>query len=127
MYTILLVEDHAVCREPLAKLLEYEGFSVITAENGVEALQVFNDEAPVDLLLFDLIMPKMSGPKLLQAVRKDTRWQHLPAIVMTGSMDASLIAKLSELNVRDIFSKMRFSMDEQLASIRACVPAMSPR
>ena len=122
MSTILLVEDQAICREPLAKLLRYEGFNVVAASNGIEAMQILN-EHPIDLLLLDLILPKLSGLALFEKIRREPRWCELPVIVVTGVMDSSQIAHVVlELNAKEVFSKMRFSLDELLRTIRESIP-----
>jgi len=125
MFTILLVEDQAICREPLAKLLRYEGYRVLTAANGIQAITALQT-APVDLLLLDLILPKMNGLALLQQIRENEKWRSIPVIAVTGSMDSSQIARLIELRVSEIFSKMRFSIEELLASIVKHLPEAQP-
>ena len=117
---ILVVEDHAVTREPLVRLLRYEGFDAVPAANGLEALAALNAGA-VDLLLLDLMMPKMDGVKLLEAVRGDERWQKLPVIVLTATVEGSQLARVRELNVSGIITKARFELTELLDRIRQCL------
>ena len=121
MSTILVVEDQAICREPLAKLLRYEAFAVATAANGIEALQVLEHQ-PIDLLLLDLILPKLSGISLLQQLRRDERFRDLPVIALTGTMDSWLVAQVVELNAKEVFSKMRFSLEDLMKEIRKALP-----
>jgi CheY-like chemotaxis protein len=120
MSKILLVEDQAICREPLGKLLKYEGFHVTTASNGVEALSILESNA-VDLLLLDLILPKMSGLSLLEQLRADARWKQLPVIALTGSMDSFQIHRAQELRVSAVLTKMRFTVEELIANIQRCI------
>ena len=70
MKKILIVEDHAEVREPLAMLLHHEGFEARRAANGSEALALLALETP-DLILLDMIMPKMDGLTLLELLRRD--------------------------------------------------------
>jgi CheY-like chemotaxis protein len=121
MFTILLVEDQAMSRETLAALLRHEGFRVLPAQHGREGLDILEHQK-VDLVLFDLFMPKMGGVAMLEAIRADARFSSLPAIVFTGSMDSSQIAQVAELNVQEIFSKARFSIEELLARLHQCLP-----
>src|ERR1700685_3472072 len=86
MSTILTVDDTALAREAVAKLLEYEGFTVMRAEHGRDAWAMMYDNAP-DLVLLDLMMPEMDGVTLLRMIRRSNRWEHLPVVVLTGATD----------------------------------------
>ena len=69
--TILLVEDDADVRAVLAESLEANGYGVLVAENGVDALRLIDelDDEPIDLLLSDVVMPRMGGPELVRKLR----------------------------------------------------------
>jgi DNA-binding NtrC family response regulator len=77
----LLVDDDAEMRDGLAKLLGQEGFVTTTAGNGEEALQKLESWAP-DVIVTDLMMPRMDGFELLRTLRQ--RGRTIPAIVLTG-------------------------------------------
>lgn len=68
MPRILLIEDDLSIREVIQMALEYEGFAVHVAENGSDALRILENDRP-DLILLDLLMPKMNGSDFLQALR----------------------------------------------------------
>ena len=121
--SILVVDDHPVTREPLAKLLRYEGFSATCAANGVDALAELERMPPPDLILLDVLMPRMNGVDFLQAVRADPRWRDIPVIALTGVMDPNQIQRLSELGVVDIMTKAKFTVDELFERVRAHVSA----
>ena len=70
MGTILIVDDHPVTREPLAKLLRYEGYQTVCAANGAEAMAALESGSP-DLVLLDVVMPKVDGLSFLEAARHD--------------------------------------------------------
>jgi chemosensory pili system protein ChpA (sensor histidine kinase/response regulator) len=122
MKTILITEDHAEVREPLARLLQVEGFHVLTAANGAEALTVLQNITP-DLLLMDLMMPRMDGITLLQIIRHDPRWRDLPVVVLTGLVDGSLLTRARELNVSALLLKSKFKVDELFTRIRQALTA----
>lgn len=84
MATILVVDDHSPNQRLLRFILEQSHYLVVTALNGVQALERL-DEAAIDLVLTDLSMPKMDGLTLMHHVRTDTRYQTLPIIVLTAS------------------------------------------
>ncbi|NJL74414.1 MAG: response regulator [Saprospiraceae bacterium] len=80
--TILLVDDHELVRMVTSKILTKEGFHVITAENGKDALDFLQREA-IDCVLLDMEMPVMGGLETLQNIRQQG-WHQLPVIVMTA-------------------------------------------
>jgi CheY-like chemotaxis protein len=68
--TILLVEDEAQVRAIVARMLEAQGYTVLQAAHGEAALELLESAAPIDLLLTDLIMPRMGGRELAERVRE---------------------------------------------------------
>jgi len=82
-YTILLVEDQEMVRDLVTEILEDEGFKVITAYNGLNALEVTKEYTdPIDLMLTDVIMPEMNGKEL--AKRIEVEKPELKIIFMSG-------------------------------------------
>jgi nitrogen-specific signal transduction histidine kinase/CheY-like chemotaxis protein len=87
--TILLVEDEPALRKLTRAMLEREGYSVLEAVDGVDALQLLGEhDGTIDLVLSDIIMPRMGGPEL--ARRAASRWPALPFVFMSGYIDESL-------------------------------------
>ena len=118
MQTVLVIDDTALDREAIARLLEYEGFQTIRAGNGKEGWATLYDHTP-DLVLLDLMMPEMDGITFLRMVRRSDRWQDLPVIVLTGlSSDNILTKKALELGVNEIIPKASFGVDELLSRIK---------
>src|SRR4051812_15322091 len=125
MCRILVVEDTQIVREPLSRLLRGEGFHVLTAADGSEAMGVLNDlEQPVDLVLLDVLMPRMDGVAFLTAIRSDARFRELPVIGLTGVSDSGRLARLRELGVKEIVHKVRFTFDGLMEDIRRHLPVM---
>ena len=122
MRRILLVDDSAIAREPLARILSYEGYDVLAASNGLEALETLRDQS-VDLLLLDVIMPKMNGIQLLESLRQQERYKNLTVIAVTGSMDRFHLSRLRELGVTEIVIKARFKIDELLERVKCHLAA----
>jgi CheY-like chemotaxis protein len=77
---ILLVDDEAAIIENLAPFLERSGFQVITASNGEEAIAEIQSESP-ELVVSDVLMPKMDGRELLRTLRRADNW--IPVILLT--------------------------------------------
>ncbi|MEW5850074.1 MAG: response regulator [Myxococcota bacterium] len=84
MKTILVVEDEYAIMDALAALLQDEGYRVLTAAHGKEALEVMSRDKP-DVVLLDLMMPVMDGMTALQAIRADPQLRDVPVIVMSAA------------------------------------------
>lgn len=80
---VLVVEDEPGLRHALALLLGLEDYEVVTACDGLQALQTLRS-VRCDLVLTDRMMPRMDGLTLLRALRDDARLQHIPAILMSS-------------------------------------------
>jgi CheY-like chemotaxis protein len=87
--TIVLVEDDEGIRETMAALLEDEGYAVVQAANGAEALVRMRQAERVCLVLLDLWMPVMNGWQLLDAMRADERLACVPVVVVSAATDGS--------------------------------------
>jgi len=124
MSRILVVEDTQIVREPLSRLLAGEGFAVTTAADGSEAMAALTDAGspPVDLVLLDVLMPRMDGVAFLTALRADPRFRELPVIGLTGVSDTGRLARLRELGVKEIVHKVRFTFDGLMEDIRRHLP-----
>jgi CheY-like chemotaxis protein len=122
---ILVIDDHPVAREPLAKLLRYEGYDAMCAGNGVEALESMSLSRP-DLVLLDIMMPKMNGLEFLALVRADARFRDIPVIALTGSMDPKQIDRLHKLGVVEVITKARFTVEQLLEHVRTHAPQGRP-
>lgn len=96
--TVLLADDDASVLVTLRKALEYRGWRVLSARSGEEALNIAaRSEAPVDILVTDVLMPTMSGPMLAQRLRKEH--PGLPGLFMSGYLDAAHMREIGEAHV----------------------------
>lgn len=84
--TVLLVEDDLDIRDVLQDVLEGEGYDVIPAANGKQALDflTLNDPPGADLVILDLMMPMVSGWEVLEAMARDRRLSSIPVIVVSA-------------------------------------------
>lgn len=81
--TILLAEDEEVVHAIVREILETEGYTVLGARNGLEALEVCERHADsIDLLVSDVVMPELGGPQLAEEVLR--RWPEIPVVLMSG-------------------------------------------
>lgn len=81
--TIMVVDDSVTVRKVTSRFLEREGFNVITAKDGVDALQVLQETTP-DLMLLDIEMPRMDGFEVAKNMRSTQRWKRTPIIMITS-------------------------------------------
>jgi CheY-like chemotaxis protein len=81
--TVLVVDDDAEIREVLIHLLEQEGYTVLGAENGLQALVQLRESQP-NLMLLDLMMPVMSGWEVLEALAETGELARIPVIVVSA-------------------------------------------
>ncbi len=80
---VLLVDDYPDAREMYAEYLQFSGYDVIEAANGMEALQRALDSAP-DIILMDLSLPVMDGWEATRRLKSDERTAPIPVIALTG-------------------------------------------
>lgn len=85
--TVLIVEDDADIRNDLAAILEDEGYSVMRAAHGAEALDHLNSSKHPNAILLDLMMPVMDGWQLRGELLKDPALARIPIIVLSGVAD----------------------------------------
>jgi DNA-binding response OmpR family regulator len=112
--TILVVDDETTLRETLAEALEGEGFRVVTAADGREALAQFRAERP-DLILLDLMLPELSGVEVCRIIRAESG---VPIVMLTAKdSEVDKVVGL-ELGADDYVTKP-FSFRELTARIRA--------
>ena len=112
--TILVVDDERTLRETLAESLETEGFTVVQAADGREAVNAFRRSHP-DLILLDLMLPELSGTEVCRIIRSESG---VPILMLTAkSAELDKVVGL-ELGADDYVTKP-FSFRELLARIRA--------
>ena len=125
MAKVLVVEDEAATRRPLAKLLRSEGYEVLTAQNAYAAAGTIRNERP-DLILLDVGIPPMDGLTLLMLLRDDPKVGDVPVIVITGHADEHTASRAAELGVKARLIKSQFTPEELLALVREHVRTASP-
>lgn len=82
---ILIVEDDRDTRELLQRTLEREGWKVYTATDGIDAINYLERENRIpDLILLDLMMPRLDGFGVLDTIRKNPSWAHIPVVILTA-------------------------------------------
>lgn len=86
MARVLLLEDEPTIRYVVSLFLEDAGFETITAVSGEEAIRNLHTDAPVDVIVLDLLMPEMTGKEFLRRIRAVPEWSAIPAVLVTGAV-----------------------------------------
>ena len=102
--TILVVDDELPIIELIQYNLKKEGFAVLTAEKGAQALELARSEKP-DLIILDLMLPDMGGFDICRILRNDTSTAHIPIIMVTAKTSDSDIVSGLELGADDYITK----------------------
>lgn len=82
-YTILVVDDSPVVVEAVRDALDKDGFTVLTAGDGIEALDLVRANH-VDLILLDIDMPRMNGYQLCKLLKRDKKFKDIPVVMLTA-------------------------------------------
>jgi len=85
---ILVVEDEGLILKMLTGILQASGYEVLTARDGAEGLSRARAEQP-DLILLDVMMPKLDGFKVARLLKSDRNYSHIPIIILTAKAGAS--------------------------------------
>lgn len=102
--TILVVEDQIPILQILVYRFDSEGFNVIEAKNGKDGLELALKEHP-DLILLDIILPKLDGIEMLKKLRADNWGKDVPVVILTNLSDKETLAKTLENQSYDFFVK----------------------
>jgi two-component system cell cycle response regulator len=101
---ILVVDDEIINLRLVSRLLEIEGYEVITAQNGEAALRL-TDQSPPDLALLDVMMPDMDGYELCRRLRQNPKTAGIPIVMLTATVDENDRLKGIETGADDCLPK----------------------
>jgi signal transduction histidine kinase/class 3 adenylate cyclase/ligand-binding sensor domain-containing protein len=114
---ILIVDDEIINQQVLQNHLNGQNYQLSFASNGSEALEMIQNEGPFDLVLLDVMMPRMSGYQVCQEIRKNYLPSELPVIMVTAKNQISGLVEGLGMGSNDYLPKP-FSRDELLARIK---------
>ena len=101
---ILIVEDTDLLRRMYHDRLAQDGYEILDAADGLAALAILREQQ-VDLILLDLIMPRMGGLQVLEAVKADPRTRNIPVVILTNLGEESTIEQAVSLGATDYLIK----------------------
>jgi len=116
--TILLAEDDLFLSSLLNARLKKEGFNVLIAKDGQEALELLQNDAKPDLMLLDVILPKKSGFEVLEAMKADPQIEEVPVIIISNLGQESDIQTGRELGAVDYIVKAKISIDDLVQKVK---------
>jgi CheY-like chemotaxis protein len=113
---ILLAEDDRFLRKAAEATLRRHGFDVSTAADGEEALRMVRTGTP-DLILLDLIMPKLQGFEVLRMLKQDPATTHIPVMVLSNLGQESDIRQALESGATAYFIKANLSLQDLIKQV----------
>ena len=114
---ILAVEDHDLLLDAVRRILEAEGYEVLTASDGIEALEKLQTSTP-DLIVADISMPRMDGYTFYQKVRENPAWVAIPFVFLTARAEREDRLRGKALGAEDYLTKP-FDPQELIVVVRA--------
>ena len=116
MTKIVVADDDRMFRKAAETTLRRQGYSVATASDGEEALRFVRSEQP-DIIVLDLIMPKLQGFDVLQTLKQDSLTSHIPVIVLSSLAQDQDKQEAMDLGAVAYFNKSAFSLGELVSQI----------
>lgn len=117
---ILVVEDDIDLREAIVEKFKSENFEVFESSNGKDGLEKALRIRP-DLILLDLIMPKMDGTTMLRKLREDKWGRLVPVIILTNISDAEKLAEALEIGVDEYLLKAEWKLKDVVDKVRKII------
>lgn len=108
---ILIVEDDRFLRRACRARLEQQGYEILTAQDGEEALAAVRSQTP-DLVLLDLLMPRLNGLDVLRALRNDEATRGLRVIILSNSSRQEDVETIRALGISGYFVKANLSLQD---------------
>lgn len=117
MKTILFIEDESALHKTFGDLLTKEGYKMISALDGEAGLRLAQTEKP-DLILLDLILPKINGFEILRELKSNPETKKIPVIVLTNLEELDDIDRAIELGATTYLVKAQYSLEEIAEKIK---------
>lgn len=116
-HSILIVEDFDPIRTRLAERFKEEGFNIFEAHDGESAVNTALDAVP-DIILLDIMLPKINGLDVLASLKKYDKTKSIPVIMLTNLTGSEEVAQALEQGVHDYLIKKDWSLDDVVRQVR---------
>ena len=117
----MIVDDSNALREIIANMLRDSGMEVISAEDGVQALEKIEQVTQLDLVVLDIVMPNMNGYELCRQIKKNPKTQNIP-VVMCSSKSEDFDRIWGIRQGADAYISKPFRPEELLSTIKQLLP-----
>ncbi len=121
MKTILFIEDEAALQKTFEETLKQEGYKMISALNGEIGLKLANSlayEKKLNLILLDLILPKINGFEVLKRLKEDKKTKDIPVILLTNLEEIRNVDEAIKLGAATYLVKANYSLKEIVEKIK---------
>lgn len=116
--TILIVEDDAFLLSMYTEKFRAEGFEVVTASNGTEAIKVATESEP-DIILLDVMLPQADGFTVLEQLKNSKQTNDIPVLLLTNLSQKEDIARGQQLGAVDFLIKAHFMPNEVVRRVQS--------
>lgn len=113
---ILIIEDEATLQKTLNDLLSQEGYEVLSAVDGLRGMELAFDKKP-DLILLDIILPKMDGFEVLKKIKENEDTSQIPVVILTNLSSVNDIQKALDIGATTYLVKADFHLSDVLSKI----------
>lgn len=120
MKTILIIEDESALQKTIGDALSQEGFQTLSALDGEAGLRVAAAKLP-DLILLDLILPKVNGFEVLKSLKENKETEDIPVIVLTNLEGIADIQKTLDLGAMTYLVKSSYTLQELVQKVQQAV------
>lgn len=117
MKRILFIEDESALQKTFGEILKQEGYEITSALDGESGLRLAKDKKP-DLILLDLILPKLHGFEVLKKLKEDPKTKEIPIVVLTNLEGIGDVEKALELGATTYLVKENYSLEEIIEKIK---------
>lgn len=116
MAKILFIEDETALQKTLSAMMEQAGHSIVNAYDGEKGLELAQQSEP-DLILLDLILPRMDGFSVLDKLKSEQKTKNIPVIVLTNLESVEDVEKVIELGATTYLVKANYDLDDIVRKI----------
>ena len=120
MKTILIIEDESTLQKTMGDVLSQEGYEVVSALDGEAGVRLAAEKTP-DLILLDLVLPKMTGFEVLEQLKTGKETQGIPVIVLTNLENMQDIQQVTELGATTYLVKSNYELGEVVQRVKTAL------